>query len=80
MTAPVIDIKPAPDAHPAVQFLFAEINAIGLGFRPVERAADIGKDVIRGWRSVSPTVDRLEAALRVLGYRLDVVPVGNVRE
>lgn len=55
--------------------IYERIKAIckekGLSIRQVEKSAELGNGVIRGWKTSSPTVDNVKAVAKVLKVKVN---------
>lgn len=62
-----------PDAHPMVQFIYAEIERQGLCIGDVADLVGVPYKTISSWRSKhNPNLENLQACLNVLGFQLSV--------
>ena len=63
----------ATDGHPAVRFVFEEMNRQRCGFADMRDRSGVCKETIRSWRTRNGAqVQNVEACLNVLGYTLTV--------
>lgn len=67
-------IRVPTHTHPVVREFFQLRNQERVPTRVIRQRAGLGRDTITGWtKDCMPNVANLDAALRVLGYRLAVV-------
>lgn len=63
--------------HPMVQELFRLIYESHLTLSAACKRAGLGERTIQGWKKQSPTMDRFDAVLRTVGYKLAIVSIAN---
>lgn len=66
----------AHNVDPLVRQLFDHINALGVTYRSVERAAGLARNHMCKWKTgrANPTFSNLQAVCGALGLKLMVVP------
>ena len=64
-------------AHPLVRRLFAEMRRQRASAAVVAARAGISERTLKGWRHHAPTLQNLDAALNVLGLKLDIASTGD---
>jgi len=65
-------------AHPLVRRFYAIINESRQTLNEMEAVAGLARGTITNWRTrSSPQIVTIEAALNVLGYRLEIVPIAQ---
>lgn len=75
-------IKSPPNAHPLAKQFFDLLDLEQVSMTDVAHRAGLNHGTVSKWKThYTPTVDTLEAALNVLGYRLviDRIPLRDRR-
>ena len=67
---------PPPGVHPLARFIFAEMKRLRCTYDEMEARSGVLRSTVKIWRrpTTLPHIPTLEAALGVLGWRLEALP------